>query len=93
MPPRRQGRAQLNSALRGALHQGLRVGVGDDEFNTFQPAFDHVVDGVAACATHPEYGNSRFEIGKIWNGEIDCHDGARIDLPILIFLTQSITNG
>ena len=46
---------------------------GDDEFNAFQPALDHVVDGIAACSAHTENSNTRFEIGKIRNGEFDCH--------------------
>ena len=68
-------RAHLDAALGARAHQGLRVGVGDDEFDALQAARDHVVDGVAAGAAHTEHGNARLEFGQIWNSDIDCHGG------------------
>ncbi len=67
--------AHLNAALGGRAHQGLRVGVGDDELHALEAAFDHVVDGVAAGAAHSEHGNARLEFGQIWNSEVDSHGG------------------
>ena len=78
--PLRQGRTHLYATLRGILHQRLRIGVGDDEFDPLEPALDHVVDGIAASATDTENGNARLEIGEVRNSQIDGHFAWRPEL-------------
>ena len=72
-------RAHLNAAFGARARQSLRVGIGDHELNALQTAFDHVVDGVAACAADTEYGDARLEFSQVRNSEVDGHGR----LPIL----------
>jgi hypothetical protein len=77
--------SHLNAALAVRARQRLRVGVGDDELDALETAFDHVVDGIAAGTADTEYGDARFEFGQIWNSEVDGHGGHPIlsELPLL----------
>ena len=70
--------SHLNAALGGRARQGLRVGVGDDELDALQTAFDHVVDGIAARPADTEYGDARLEFGEIRNSEIDRHGACSV---------------
>ena len=53
--------------------QRLRVGVGDDEVDTFDLRLDHVGDGVAACAAHADDGNARTQFLDRRRTDIDAH--------------------
>ena len=61
--PLRNMRTQLNPPIRSAVHQLLRIGVGDNEIHALQIERDHVVDGIRAAATHPDHRDSRREVG------------------------------
>ena len=62
------GLTQLDEAVRRAAGQGLRVGVGADEFNALNLALDHVLHGVAAAAADTDH----FDLGALV--ELFCLD-------------------
>ena len=66
---------ELDAPVGAAVHQLLRVGVGDNEIHALQIELDHVVDSVRAAATHPDDRDARCEIGVqgLWNGEVQGH--------------------
>ena len=51
---------ELDAVLGARGLERLGIGVGDDELGARQPGGNHVVDGVAAGATHADHGNARF---------------------------------
>ena len=77
-------RAHLHDALRLRHRQRLRVGVGDDEIDALQPGSDHVVDGIAACATDAEDGDPRFQLADVRGCEIECHGCLSITTRALV---------
>ena len=64
----RDVRPELDAPVRPAVHQLLRVGVGDDELHALQVRRDHVVDGVGAAAADADDGDARREVGV----QVDC---------------------
>ena len=67
--------AQLDDALRLAERQRLRVGIGADEVDAVEARNDHIVDRVAASASHTEYGDPGLQFLDVGNGKIDGHEG------------------
>ena len=51
--------SELDAVLAERQLDRLGVGVGDQEVDSFDVRLDHVVDGVAAGATHPDHGDLR----------------------------------
>ena len=51
------GLAQLQFIQRRRVTQCLRIGIGDDEFHPLYAFGDHVLDGIAACATNANHFN------------------------------------
>ncbi len=68
-----QAFAELDAAFGLGLGERLGVGVGDDEFDTFELGADHVVDRIAAGAAHAEHGDSRTHIGRRGGLQVDRH--------------------
>ena len=60
--------SKLHPALGAAMHQGLRIGVGHDEFHALQTQRDHVVDGIGSTAAHADYGNAGRKIRVLGHG-------------------------
>ena len=67
------GDAHLHLALGLRRHEGLAVGVGDDELAAEQAGADHVVDGIAAGAAHAEHRDLRLQLPDIRHLQIDRH--------------------
>ena len=67
----------LNPELDASVGLGegklLSICVGDDELDTLQPSFDHVVDGVTACPTDAEYNDARLQLGRARRGKCNSH--------------------
>jgi hypothetical protein len=53
-----ESRTHLDPPLGRRLQNGLRIGIGNDEFNTIEIGLDHIVDCVATCTANPENGNA-----------------------------------
>ena len=70
--------AQLDRPLGGGIGERLGIGVGDNEFDALQLAFDHVVDRVAAGAADADHGDTRLKIGLCpRHAQIDRHVNLR----------------
>src|SRR5262249_22317394 len=54
--------AQLYDAAGARRGKRLRIRVGDDEFDPFNAAFDHIVHSVAARTANPDDGNARPQL-------------------------------
>ncbi len=69
-------RPELDAPVGAAVHQLLRVGVGDDELHALQIQRDHVVDRVGAAAAHADDGDPRGEIGMrlLRNSQVQGHE-------------------
>ena len=52
--------AELQLRARLSALQRLHIGVGADELDAFHPVGDHVIDGIAAAAAHPDHLDYRF---------------------------------
>ena len=52
----------LDGGIGAALHQRLRVRIGNDEFDTLKVFVDHVVDGIAARTTDTEDRNAGLQL-------------------------------
>ncbi len=61
-----------------------------NEFNAFEPALDHIVDGVATRSADTEDGNAVSDPAD--SNVIDCHDGSAPDLICQGHLSYSILN-
>ena len=65
--------AELDALFGLRERQLLGVGVGDDEFDAFQPRLDHVVDRVAAGAADAEDDDPRLQFRGAWRGKMNGH--------------------
>ena len=70
---------QLDAAIGLGETEVLGVGVGDDELDPFEAGVDHVVDGVAARATHAEDDDPGLQFSGLWPHQRERH--FRSDLP------------
>ena len=52
-------RPELDAPVGAAVHELLRVGVGDDELHALQVRRDHVVHGIGAAAADADHGDAR----------------------------------
>ena len=66
--------AELDLAVRQAVVERLRVGVGDDEIDTLHVGVDHVGDGVAARAADADHADPGAKLLHFRADEIDAHD-------------------
>ena len=65
--------AQLDTAGRTALLQGLRVSVGHHEIDALKGLVDHVVDRVSACSAYTEHGDAGFQFFLSGHRKVQCH--------------------
>ena len=65
-------RAHLDDALGLRTGERLRIGIGDDEVDAFEPRLDHVVDGIAAGAADPEHENTRPQLVNVGDASHCC---------------------
>ena len=52
--------ADLQLGMRLASFECLSIGIDDDELDSLHALFNHVIHGVAAAATHPDYLDHRI---------------------------------
>ncbi len=65
--------AYLDAGLGIALLKRLRVGVRNHELHAFKLLVDHVVDGVAARAAHPEHRDAGLQLFAFAHLQVQCH--------------------
>ncbi len=66
-------RPELNPRLCGGIVERLSIGVRDDEFDTFDPVFDHVADCVSARAADTDDGDFGAQLVAGRGADIDTH--------------------
>ncbi len=64
----------MDFQIRLGMFQGLRIRVGDDEFDAFQVGANHIVDGVATGATDAYDHDPRLKISiRLGCLEVNAH--------------------
>ena len=76
-----QGLADLNLHRRTVAAQGLGVGIGGDEFNALDLAFDHVIDGIAATTPDANHLDDGFGCDFLHHlkDHVGRHDGSLLE--------------
>ena len=64
---------ELNAAIGLGKGELLGIGIGDDEFDTLQARFDHVVDGVAARSADAEDHDPRLQFLGLGGENLERH--------------------
>ena len=67
-------RAELDPLFGNRVVERLRIGVGDDEIDTFNLCTNHIGNSVSACSTNADNGDFRLQFVNHWWTDIDAHD-------------------
>lgn len=76
--------AELDDAVGRAAGQGLRVGVGANEFHALHAAGNHVLNGVAAATAHADHLDLGALVEFFGFDHFDGHLGAPVSLRVWI---------
>ena len=75
---------QLDPVLRDRIVERLRIRIGNNEINAFDPSGDHVGNGVTARTAHPDHSDPGTQLFDGWRSDIDAHgallSGKRIQI-------------
>ena len=69
---------QMDGAVSAAAQQSLSIGIGRNEFDALNAAFNHVVDGVAAAAADADHLDLRALVEFFGFNHVDRHGGAPV---------------
>jgi hypothetical protein len=70
-------RPELDATIRPAVHQLLRIRIGNNEINALKIGGDHVVHGIRSATTNTDHGNTGREIRMVHLGycQVQGHSG------------------